>query len=185
MSHIIGRGRYARAAYPIGGVQRVGQVPDEIVRYSFDITTGMAAKTVAPIANQLGASPQDTASYTNFAAVVFTVPGGKLGLGGLVVISSGGGSGSKIDLQFVRATVGSPAPVLVPGSLKVGAIDPTQPGGVVGSQLDFGMVTSPSGGSVLGLQAIIPGDVTIPGSLIVSLSIGIYWDPATINNPPA
>jgi hypothetical protein len=183
MSHIIGRGRYARAAYPIGGVQRVGQVPNEIARYSFALTTGMRGLTIAPIANQLGATPQDALAPTNFAALLFALPGGALSVGDLVVISDGGSTGSKIDLQFVKATVTAPAPVPV-GSLKVGVIDPTQPGGVVGTQIDCTDVVIPAGGAVIGARFIIPGDVAV-SALYVSLSVGVLWSPATINDPPA
>lgn len=184
MSRIIGRGRYATETYPIGGAQKVGQVPNEIARYAFAITTSMAGLTIAPIANQLGALPQDMAAITNFPALLFTLPGGALSFGDLAVISGGGNTGSKIDLQFVKATATAPAPVPV-GSLKVGIIDPAQPGGVVGTQIDCTDVVIPAGGAVIGAQFIIPGDVVINSTLYVSLSVGALWNPATINNPPA
>jgi len=184
MTHVIGRGRYRGETYPNAGFQRVGQVPSEIVRYSFAITTAMADKTIVPIANQLGALPQDRALITNVPALLFVLPGGVLGRGNLVVISDDGNTGSKIDLQFIKTTVAAPIPVPI-GSLKVGVIDPARPGGVIGSQIDCTDVVSPAGGAFIGAQFIIPSDVIINSTLYVSLSVGALWDPATINNPPA
>lgn len=180
--YLMGHGRYARLVYP-SGVRSAFGLPNEIVRYAFDVTTGMAGTTQDPIANQLGAAPQDSSLFTNFGAVLFTAPGGRLDVGALVVINGSGNSGSPIDLQFVSATIANPSPVL-DGSVKTSVIDPTAPG-IFGSQIDFSDVVIPPGGAIIALQAVIPQDVIIDSALVVSLSIGVIWDPTTFTDPPA
>jgi hypothetical protein len=192
MTHVIGRGRYARETYPAAGVQRVGQVPNEILRYSFTVPSGtpsaMAGTDQDPIANQLGATPQDEAASTNFAALFFTAPGGKLGLGDLVVFNPSGGSGPKIDLRFLIATVASPIPTPI-GPAFLGVADPSV-AGVVGSQIDCSSIVVPPGGAVIGTRFTIHPGTNIGAlaglqGMVIALAVGVYWDPASILLPPA
>jgi hypothetical protein len=180
--HLMGRGRTARETYP--SVAPTFGVPDEIIRYSFELTSAMAGTTQNPTANQLGGTPQDAGAPTNFAALLFTVPGGRLDLGDLVVIN-GGASGDPIDFQYTIATIASPSPV-PDGSLKVGVIDPTV-SGILSSQIDFTDVLIPAGGGILTLQVIIPANFAVDpeSTVVVSLSVGVIWDPNTIRDPPA
>jgi hypothetical protein len=148
----------------------------------------MSGTNQDPIANQLGATPQDEAAGTNFAARFFTVPGGKLGLGDLVVFNPGGGSGPKIDLQFLIATVSSPIPVPI-GPAFLGVADPSV-SGVVGSQIDCSSIVVPPGGAVLGARFTIHPATNIGAAaglqgMVIALAIGVYWNPATILLPPA
>lgn len=179
--HLMGRKGHKTEGYPSGARSTFG-LPNEIVRYSFDLTTAMAGTTQDPIANQLGAAPQDSAAFTNFASVFFTAPGGHLGTGALVVVTDGSNSGSPIDMQYVLATLANPIPTL-DGSVKTGVIDPTDAGGIYGSQIDFSDVVIPAGGGIIALQIVIPQDVVI-STLIVSLSVGVFWDPSTFADPP-
>lgn len=192
MTQVIGRGRYARETYPATGVQRVGQVPSEILRYAFTVPSGaptsMSGTNQDPIANQLGAAPQDEAAGTNFAALFFTVPGGKLGKGDLVVFNPGVGSGPKIDLQFLIATISSPIPTPI-GPLFAGVVDPAVPG-VIGSQIDCSSIVIPAGGAVLGARFTIGPATNIAAAagvqgMVIALAVGVYWNPATILLPPA
>lgn len=181
MTHLMGRRGYKTEGYPTGARSTFG-LPNEIIRYAFDITTAMAGTTQDPIANQLGATPQDSSSFTNFASVFFTAPGGRLDIGALVVLTDGFNSGSPIDFQYVLATLANPIPTLV-GSVKTGVIDPTDAGGVYGSQIDFSDVVIPAGGGIIALQVVVPQDVII-STLIASLSVGVFWDPKTFADPP-
>ena len=142
----------------------------------------MADGTWDPIANQLGATPEDSSAIVNFASILFTAPGGHLGTGALVVINGTGNTGSPISLQYVIGTTSAPSPVL-DGSVKSNVIDPTA-SGIFGSQIDFSDVIVPAGGGILALQVVVPADVVIGTTLIVSLSIGVFWDPATFSTPP-
>jgi hypothetical protein len=180
MKHM-GWGRYRTESYPSGNRSTFG-LPNEIVRYAFEVTTAMAGKTMDPIANQLGAAPEDSAAIVNFGAVLFTVPGGRLDVGALVVINGTGNTGDAISLQYVLATIASPLPAL-DGSVKADVIDPTDDG-ILGSQIDFSDVIIPAGGGILALQAIIPANVVIDTTLVVSLSVGVIWDPSTFTDPP-
>lgn len=179
---LMGRKGHKTEGYPTGARSTFG-LPNEIVRYAFDITTDMAGTTQDPIANQLGATPQDSSSFTNFGSVLFTAPGGRLDVGALVVINGGTNSGSPIDLQFVLATIANSTPTL-DGSVKTGVIDPAAAAGIYGSQIDFSDVVIPAGGGIIALQAIIPQDVIITSALVVSLSIGVFWNPSTFTDPP-
>jgi len=155
------------------------RIPNEIIRYSFPLSTALAGLTIAPLWSSPGISPVNMASPA-LLATPFTALPGRLDLASLSIISSGGNTGSPITLQWVATTTLLPAPA---GSPVPNFIDPTAPGGVVTSQYDFSDVIIPDTGAAIAPSLIVPLDLVVAGTLYVLLSVAVIWKDSAIRNP--
>lgn len=155
------------------------QIPNEIIRYSFPLTTALAGKTVGPLWSMLGVAPVDIASAA-ILTTPFTALPGRLDLASASIINGGGNTGSKIALQWLATTTLLPAPS---GAPVTDFIDPTAAGGVVTKQLDFSDVIIPDTGAAIVPSLVLPANLVVNTTLYVLLSVAVLWKDSAIRNP--
>jgi hypothetical protein len=166
------------------------QIPDEIVRYVFPLTTACAGKVVAPIPNTpavfdpttfaaTGVGLADTAG-AGLLFTPFTALPGRLDLASATIISGGGNTGSKISLQWQATTTLLPAPT---GAAVPDFIDPTVAAGAHTKQLDFNDVIIPDTGAAISPFLTCPADLVVNTVLNVLLSVAVLWKGSAIRNP--
>jgi hypothetical protein len=147
------------------------RVPNEILRYSFPISTDDAGTTSAPLWSSPGAALVDTAGL-GLISLPWTALPGRLDLASVSVISSGDSTGDLISLQWMAATTLIPEPV---GDPVPDFVDPTSPAGVVTRQLDFSSVSISDRGAGISPYLVIPANLNAGTVLSVLLSVAVYW----------
>lgn len=167
------------------------QIPDEIIRYVFPLTAASAGKVVAPIPNTpavfdpatfaaTGVGLADTAS-AGLLFTPFTALPGRLDLSSVSIITSGGGTGGKVSLQWQETiTLPPPSPV---GAAVPDFADPTLAAGVHTRQLDFSDVIIPDTGAAIAPYLTVPGSFAPPGIFTVLLTVAVIWKQSAIRNP--
>jgi len=166
------------------------QIPNEIIRYVFPLTTASAGKVVAPIPNTPAVFDSTTFAATGFGLAdtasaglfftPFTALPGRLDLASVSVISGGGNTGSKISLQWQATTTLLPTPT---GAAVPSFIDPTAAAGVHTSQLDFSDVIIPDTGAGISPFLTVPANLVVNTVLNVLLSVAVLWKESALRNP--
>jgi len=147
------------------------RVPNEIIRYSFPITSDDADTISAPLYSSPGSALVDTAG-AGLLSLPFTALPGRLDLASLSIISSGDSTGDPIALQWMGATTLLPVPL---GDSRPSFIDPASPAGVITTQLDFSDVSIPNTGSGISPYLTIPANLSVGSVLYILLSVAVFW----------
>lgn len=166
------------------------QIPNELVRYSFPLTTDSAGKIVAPIPNTpgvfdpvtfapTGVGLANTASIGLFFTPYTALPG-RLDLASATIISLGGNTGDNISLQWQATTTLLPVPS---GAPVLDFIDPTAPVGAHTKQLNFSDVIIPDSGAAISTFLTVPANLVVTSVLHVLLTVSILWKESAIRNP--
>jgi hypothetical protein len=199
MTHIIGRGRYARETYPDGAPPNFG-VPDEIIRYYFRLDSTVSGEVIPhPWAAVSALSPP---TVSPLLSATLPVPPGKLSKAALIVVVINPGeppivpiTGDPIIIQWTGILGANiPPPPGIPVPVPIGApqqlidtnvVGALPLGSVIVSNFDFGDVIIPLGGAVLTPTIILPDNLSFPvdAAFECAFSAGIDWNPALINEP--
>jgi hypothetical protein len=155
------------------------EIPDEIIRYSFPLTTALAGKSVAPLWSMPGVTPVDLGTLAGLLASPLTELPGRLGLTSLSIASGGGNTGDKISLQWLATTTLAPAPI---GAPVLNFVDPTQAAGVVTKQLDFTDIVIPDTGAAIAPSLAIPANLVVNTELTVLMAVAVFWKGSTLRN---
>lgn len=194
--YIIGRGRYARETYPAGTPPTFG-IPDEIIRYYFNINDGTTpGGTFAP-RPWTAANPAlvPTTPVPPDFFFVLPVPPCTLTKAALsiVTVANGGAiTGDPIQIQW-RGILGNnpviaiPAPALgAPQTFINTNVIGALPSGTISIlNYDFGDVVVPLGGATIFPDLAMPANLVVPSdsSFICFFSAGIKWNAGLINKP--
>lgn len=154
------------------------QIPNEIVRYTIDLAVG----SPTPDVGTRYSPPYMQPLVVNPILALFAAVPGSLGLGSLLVLSGGGGSGPLISCQFQLVTIVAGVPVFTNAGTPF-TIDPGAPAGAVGTQIDMEDVVIPDTGAGLLLQVTIPAGVNVPAVLSFGVALGVFWKDSTLRNP--